>query len=551
MFAFITPAPLHLPNTLLTAQCSPTRHPERHAYPFQYRRIPTWKAVASQNPTGSSVQSLPFHATEEEKIRNASGIRMSKIVCTIGPKTSDVESIEQLAKLGMDIVRLNMSHGSHEWHEKVIQNVRQINAKGYYNLGILLDTKGPEVRSGDLKVPLHVSRSDKFTWTIRKQPETFGKNTVDVSYDGFVNDINVGDTLLVDGGMCSFLVTEITATDVITECIDGGTITSRRHLNVRGKSASLPAITEKDWQDIEFGLRMNVDFYALSFVKHEADVSALIKYLREKGSRALVLSKIESAEAIKHLRPILEASDGAMVARGDLGAEIPLEEVPLIQDEVVMINRELRKPTIVATHMLESMITYPTPTRAEVADITEAVRQGADATMLSGETANGSFPLKALEVMAIVAESVIAHDSAMAETNLFSPIANARQGAEEDKRIDLAYTAGSLASRLKVSTIVVFTKLGTYAKLISATRPRCQIVALASDEDLVRRLNLYWGVKSFQMDLSNHDEDSISRAIDLLVNKGLVCRGQNIVFLTDMLGKIHDAVDSIQIRRVH
>lgn len=512
------------------------------------RRVPKWTAVATRNTTSpartSSIDTM-------ENIWDASGTRMSKIVCTIGPKTCDVESIQRLAETGMDIVRLNMSHGTHEWHENVIRNVRHINSLGKFNLAILLDTKGPEVRSGDLKAPLTVKRGEKFTWTVRKDRDNFEDNTVDVSYDDFVKDVKVGDTLLVDGGICSFLVTEVTDTDVHSECVDGGTLTSRRHLNVRGKSASLPAITDKDWEDIEFGVRMNVDFYALSFVKHQDDVSRLIEYLRGKGSKALVLSKVESADAIKHLRPILEASDGAMVARGDLGAEIPIEEVPLIQDEIVNINRELRKPTIVATHMLESMITYPTPTRAEVADITEAVRQGADATMLSGETANGSFPLKAVTVMATVAKSVIAHDKAIAQTDLFSPIGNARLGAENDKRIDLAYAAGTLASRLKVSAIVAFTKTGTYAKLISATRPRCPIVALTPDEDLVRRLKLFWGVNSFHIDLSSDPEESVSRAIDLLIVKGIAGRGDNIVILSDMMGKSMQTVDTIQVRRIH
>lgn len=488
---------------------------------------------------------------------------MSKIVCTIGPKTCDVNSIEQLAETGMDIVRLNMSHGTHEWHSKVIENVRELNSRGRFNLGILLDTKGPEVRSGDLKSPLKVKRGEKFTWTIRKDVDNFDSNTVDVSYDDFVHDVKVGDTLLIDGGMCSFLVNEVTETDVISECVDGGTLTSRRHLNVRGKSASLPAITDKDWEDIDFGLRMNVDFYALSFVKHESDVSRLIEHLRERGSKALVLSKIESADAVGRLRPILEASDGAMVARGDLGAEIPIEDVPLIQDEIVAINREIRKPTIVATHMLESMITYPTPTRAEVADITEAVRQGADATMLSGETANGSYPLKALNVMATVAESVVSRDNAMGETDLFSPLPIATAASSlaaatslddpntNDARVDLAHNAATLASRLKVAVIVVFTRRGSYARLISASRPRCPIVALSPDPDLVRRITILWGMKPFEMQFSEDPEQTVADAVNLLLEKQLVCRGDNIVIMSDMVSKGNKTVDSIQVRRVH
>lgn len=368
-------------TTFRTALPSQRLVPIRHAaLPIRPVRLARWKCVAAPRATPASSAIVDADSLWAADPNGTA--RLSKIVCTLGPKTCDVESIEGLGLTGMDIVRLNMSHGTLAWHAQVIENVRTVNARGRVNLGIMLDTKGPEVRSGDLRAPINVSRGQRFVFTIRNpQTSDFGDDTVDISYDDFVNDVHVGDTLLVDGGMCSFLCTEVTETDVVTECVDGGTLTSRRHLNVRGKSASLPAITDKDWEDIKFGMEQGVDFYALSFVKHEDDVAELKRYLVESGVKALVISKIESADAVKRLYAILEASDGAMVARGDLGAEIPVEDVPMVQEEIVQINRQLRKPTIVATHMLESMITYPTPTRAEVTDITEAVRQGADATM--------------------------------------------------------------------------------------------------------------------------------------------------------------------------
>ncbi|KAI0561833.1 pyruvate kinase [Gracilaria domingensis] len=523
---------------------------QRATPPVRSARTPArWRAVATSRGEATS---LGFaNAYDDDQMWDIDSGRMSKIVCTIGPKTCDLESIEKLAETGMDIVRLNMSHGTHEWHKGVIDNVRQINAAGRFNLGILLDTKGPEVRSGDVKAPIKVKRGQRFVWTIRKDSDNFDESTVDVSYDDFINDVHVGDTLLVDGGMCSFLCTGKTETDVISECIDGGTLTSRRHLNVRGKSASLPAITDKDWEDIKFGMSNNVDFYALSFVKHEDDVARLKEYLVDNECKALVLSKIESADAIHRLPQILKVSDGAMVARGDLGAEIPVEDVPLVQDEIVHINRTLRKPTIVATHMLESMITYPTPTRAEVADITEAVRQGADATMLSGETANGSFPYKALSVMATVAKSVVSRDSAMSQNDLFSPMARPPEEEEpKDTRLNLAYAASTLASRLNVAAILVFTRVGNYAKLVASTRPRCPIIALTPDGDLVRRLTLFWGVKPYELDFSGDPEETIARAIDLLLEKGHTSSGDNIVITSDMLVKDKNTVNTIQVRRV-
>eukprot|EP00178_Gracilaria_changii_P014311 TRINITY_DN40411_c0_g1_i1.p1 TRINITY_DN40411_c0_g1~~TRINITY_DN40411_c0_g1_i1.p1 ORF type:complete len:553 (+),score=85.50 TRINITY_DN40411_c0_g1_i1:4080-5738(+) len=551
MSAFAASPSLSLLHTPGNARLTSSTFIQRSVPLFRIARTPArWHAVATSRGEATSL-GFSKEAYDDDQMWGIDSGRMSKIVCTIGPKTCDLQSIEKLAETGMDIVRLNMSHGTHEWHKAVIDNVRQINAAGRFNLGILLDTKGPEVRSGDVKAPIKVKRGQRFVWTIRKDFDNFDESTVDVSYDDFINDVHVGDTLLVDGGMCSFLCTEKTETDVISECIDGGTLTSRRHLNVRGKSASLPAITDKDWEDIKFGMDMNVDFYALSFVKHEDDVARLKEYLSENGCKALVLSKIESADAIHRLPQILKASDGAMVARGDLGAEIPVEDVPLIQDEIVYINRTLRKPTIVATHMLESMITYPTPTRAEVADITEAVRQGADATMLSGETANGSFPYKALTVMATVAKSVVSRDSAMSQNDLFSPVTPSVQEEEpKDPRLDLAFAASTLASRLNVAAIIVFTRAGNYAKLVASTRPRCPIIALTPDSDLVRRLALFWGVKPYELEFSNDPEETIARAIVLLLEKGHTSSGDNVVITSDMLVKDHNTVNTIQVRRV-
>ena len=509
-----------------------------------------WRCVSALDVAETKPIDFDSQDVDQNILLSKNG-KQSKIVCTIGPKTCNVESIEELAALGMDVVRLNMSHGTHEWHKEVIRNTRIVREKGMHKLSILLDTKGPEVRSGDLKAPLKIERGQRFVWTIRNDFQG-EPNTVDVSYDDFVKDIHVGDLLLVDGGMSSFVCTEITETDVITECVDGGVLTSRRHLNVRGKSASLPAITDKDWEDIKFGIENDVDFYALSFVKHQDDVLKLKNYLHDQGVKALVLSKIESADAVKQLRPILEASDGAMVARGDLGAEIPIEDVPLVQEEIVAINRALRKPTIVATHMLESMITYPAPTRAEVTDITEAIRQGADATMLSGETANGSYPREAVEVMATVASSVVKQNAQLSDSPLFSPSARPPQnGRSPDPRLDLAYAASTIAYKVRAKAIVVFTRTGTYGRLVSSTRPRCPIIAFAPDQGLVQRLTLLWGVQPFSIDFENDPEETTAKAIEFLKRQNLTSSKDTLVLTSDMLTKGNGKVNTIQIRRVH
>jgi pyruvate kinase len=487
--------------------------------------------------------------------------RQSKIVCTIGPKSCSLESIYQLAEHGMNVARLNMSHGTHEWHGSVIQNIRQVNSSGKYNIGILLDTKGPEVRSGDLKAPIKVARGERFIWTVRRdrpleQLSAEFPNITDVSYDDFIHDVNVGDVLLVDGGICSFVIKEKRGLDVISECLDEGVLTSRRHLNVRGKSASLPAITEKDWEDIRFGIEMNVDFYALSFVKHENDIVQLQEHLKihAPGQSPLVLAKIESAQAVPRLRQILEVADGAMVARGDLGAEIPVEDVPIVQEEIVYLNRAMHKPTIVATHMLESMIVYPTPTRAEVTDITEAVRQGADATMLSGETANGAYPMEALTVMDTVAKSVFVQEreglwSAALPSIEHRVNAIRVKNVQTDPMVSMTETAASLADGVEAACIIVFTKSGRVASLMSSARPGCPIYAFTPSEDTARKLTLFWGVTAFRLKFQSDPERTIHSSLEALSERGLMKKNDMVVIVSDLLVRDDLSVDSIQVRR--
>ncbi|KAL0321505.1 UNVERIFIED_CONTAM: Plastidial pyruvate kinase [Sesamum calycinum] len=400
--------------------------------------------------------------------------RKTNIVCTIGPSTNTREMIWKLAEAGMNVARLNMSHGDHASHQKVIDLVKEYNAQAKDNvIAIMLDTKaslllscepfiaplfGPEVRSGDLPQPITLTTGQEFTFTIRRGVGT--ADCVSVNYDDFVNDVEVGDMLLVDGGMMSLMVKSKTEDSVKCEVVDGGELKSRRHLNVRGKSATLPSITEKDWDDIKFGVDNKVDFYAVSFVKDAAVVHELKNYLKDAGADIHVIVKIESADSIPNLHSIITASDGAMVARGDLGAELPIEEVPLLQEEIIRICRSMGKAVIVATNMLESMIVHPTPTRAEVSDIAIAVREGADAVMLSGETAHGKFPLKAVKVMHTVSlrtEATMNHMSEM-----------------------FAFHATMMSNTLGTS-IVVFTRTGFMAILLSHFRPSSTIFAFTNE----------------------------------------------------------------------
>jgi pyruvate kinase len=465
--------------------------------------------------------------------------RHTKIICTIGPLTSTPENLQLLAEGGMNIARLNMSHGTHEWHGEIIDRVKALNDSGKYSIGIMVDTKGPEIRSGDLKQPLEVKMGDVVTFTIDRQPDK-DKYTIDISYDGFVSDVEVGDIILVDSGIINLKVKSKTETEVITEVLDDGTITSRRHLNIKGKSANLPAITDKDWADIDFAIAKDADFIALSFANSGEVVTELKQYLISRESSIQVVSKVESTDAVKNLDDIVRASDAIMVARGDLGAELPIEDVPIIQNKIVKLSRKLGKPVIVATQLLESMMQSPTPTRAEVTDIFNAVNQRTDAIMMSGETANGKYPHKALEVMSRVAK-------------------RAEQTFKEDKKIlmensenpknEIALGASIIANNIDAKAIIVFTKRGITAGLVSQCRPNSPIFSFTDSAQISRQLSISWGVRSFMMELPENPEVTVEKAIEFLKEIGRLKAGDTAVVVSDIIvGK--EFVDTVQIRVV-
>ncbi|XP_044506250.1 plastidial pyruvate kinase 2-like [Mangifera indica] len=470
--------------------------------------------------------------------------RKTKIVCTIGPSTNTKEMIWRLAEAGMNVARLNMSHGDHASHQEVIDLVKEYNAQSKDNvISIMLDTKGPEVRSGDLPQPINLTAGQEFTFTIRRGVGT--ADCVSVNYDDFVNDVEVGDMLLVDGGMMSLMVKAKTEDSVKCEVVDGGELKSRRHLNVRGKSATLPSITDKDWDDIKFGVDNKVDFYAVSFVKDAEVVHELKNYLRSRDADIHVIVKIESADSIPNLHSIITASDGAMVARGDLGAELPIEEVPLLQEEIIRTCRSMGKAVIVATNMLESMIVHPTPTRAEVSDIAIAVREGADAVMLSGETAHGKFPLKAVKVM----HTVSLRTEATITSGYMPP--NLGQAFKNHMSEMFAYHATMMSNTLGTS-IVVFTKTGFMAILLSHYRPSGTIFAFTNEKRIQQRLSMYQGVCPIYLEFSDDAEETFSNALSLLVNQGMVKKGEEVALVQSGRQPIwrFQSTHNIQVRKV-
>ncbi|GAA0159058.1 kinase [Lithospermum erythrorhizon] len=469
--------------------------------------------------------------------------RKTKIVCTIGPSTSSREMIWKLAERGMNVARLNMSHGDHASHQKTVDIVKEYNAQHEDNvIAIMLDTKGPEVRSGDVPAPISLKEGQEFNFTIKRGVST--EDTVSVNYDDFINDVDVGDILLVDGGMMSLAVKSKTEDVVKCVVVDGGELGSRRHLNVRGRSATLPSITDKDWEDIKFGVDNQVDFYAVSFVKDANVIHELKAYLNSHNADIHVIPKIESADAIPNLHSILSAADGAMVARGDLGAELPIEEVPLLQEEIINRCRSMQKPVIVATNMLESMITHPMPTRAEVSDISIAVKEGADAIMLSGETANGKYPLKAVDVMHTVALRL--------ESTVPFIITPPSQFSHKNNMSDMFAFHSSTMSNTLGTPIIVFTRTGSMAVMLSHYRPSSTIFAFTTEERVKQRLALYQGVKPIYMEFSDDAEETFSQAIKHLLHNNLVKEGQFVTIVQSGAQSIwrQESTHHIQVRKV-
>jgi pyruvate kinase len=466
-------------------------------------------------------------------------MRKTKIICTIGPKTSTIEALEELAKGGMNVARLNFSHGTYEWHGAVMDKVKELNATGKYNIALMLDTKGPEIRTGDVKQPMVLEKGTLVVLTTRKEAE-YPEFTTEINYDQFINDVEVGDQLLIDSGLINLKIVEKTATDVISEVLDGGTMGSRRHVNILGKSANLPAITEKDWQDIDFGISKNIDFIALSFVNGPDVVNKLNKYLKEKNSTIKIISKIESVDAVKNMDQIIDASDAIMIARGDLGAELPVEEVPMIQGKIVKQCRKTGKPVIVATQLLESMMVNPTPTRAEVTDIFYAVNGRADAIMMSGETANGNYPFKSLETMQKVA----------LQTELrFMEDAHILVQSSSIPKNEIALGASVIANNIKAKAMLVFTETGETSSLVSQCRPNSPIYSFTYSESIKLQLCLNWGTESYLVEKYQNPEKNVQEAIKILKENGNINSGDTVIVVSNILvdaGFVH----TVQVRYI-
>jgi pyruvate kinase len=466
-------------------------------------------------------------------------MRKTKIICTLGPATEKSEVLRRLIQKGSDVFRLNMSHATHEWVRNIVPRVRTLAKKAGRPVAILFDTQGPAIRTGDLKTSLHLNPGDILEFTVRgaKSKEQY---SVDVNYRGFAEDVTVGDTILVDNGLIKLLVLEKGKNRVRCKVLTRAILGSRRHVNLPGVHVNLPSLTAKDLADISLGVEMGADFIGLSFVREKSDIEQLRKLLSRKKSKAQIVAKIEDQLAVRSIDKMIESADAIMVARGDLGIECPMEELPIIQRRIVKNCLRLGKPVIVATQLLESMITNPVPTRAEVTDVANAVFEQADALMLSGETTIGRYPVECVEVLRRVAMRIERSGGAGYAENAL--LENVRQ-----KTVASAVT---LANSLQDSKLVVFTVRGRMARYASNLRPeRAPVFAFTPSEEVYRQLALYWGTFPVRIDFTGDPDTTIAAAEKFLRKNKLAIPGNRMVIISDVrMGRA--LIDSIQLRVV-
>lgn len=457
--------------------------------------------------------------------------KKTKIIATVGPASNTPEMLEELVKAGADIFRLNFSHGSHEDHLKVINHVREINKKLGTHVCLLQDLQGPKIRTRDMENGgVEIVNGQELVITTDKMLGNSQK--VSTTYQSLVDDVTVGDMILVDDGKIELKVKAISGREVITEVVHGGVLKSKKGINLPYSNVSAPSMTEKDIEDLAFGLENDVDWIALSFVRTAADVLDLKKRINAQGKQTRVIAKIEKPEAVKNIDEIIEASDALMVARGDLGVEIVMEEVPMVQKMIVKKCNKACKPVIIATQMMESMIDNLRPTRAETNDIANAVMDGADAVMLSAETAAGKFPIPAVLSMAKTILTV--EDMADIYDKTYDEQDNSSSTSYSDS---VVRTACSLSEQTKAKAIVGMTTSGYTAFRISSHRPKANIFIFTSNKALLTSMNLIWGVRGFYYDKMVSTDDTFTDIERILKEKGHIDKGD--VFITTASMPIH------------
>ena len=465
-------------------------------------------------------------------------VRRAKIVCTLGPASSTSEQIRELVAAGMDVARLNLSHGAHADHEQVYLRVRQASDASGRAIAVLVDLQGPKIRLGTFaNGPVQLEDGAEFTITTEDVPGD--EREVSTTYDSLPKDVRPGDQLLLDDGKVSLRCVRVDGPRVVTTVIDGGEISNAKGINLPGVEVSAPALTEKDVEDLRWALRLRADVIALSFVRSPADVAAVHKIMDEEEVRLPVLAKIEKPQAVERLSEIVEAFDGIMVARGDLGVELPLEDVPLVQTRAISLARRAAKPVIVATQMLESMIDSPRPTRAEASDVANAVLDGADALMLSAETSVGQYPVDAVRTMARIVEKI--DSNALGSVPPLSGRPRTMGGA-------ITRAAAEVGEVLGARFLVAFTQSGDSARRLARIRSGIPLLAFTPEQAVRSQLALVWGVETFLVPFVRHTDEMVLQVDQALLAAERAQRGDLVVIVA---GSPPGVVGSTNAMRVH
>ena len=473
--------------------------------------------------------------------------RRTKIVCTLGPASSDAATIRRLIESGMNVARMNFSHGSHDEHKERIETVRSAAHELGQPVAILQDLQGPKIRVGQMKDGSVILREGE-TLTITPEPVDVGtSNRVHIDYDTLAEDADVGGRILLDDGLLELQITEIKNGEIVTEVIEGGPLRSRKGVNLPNIRTSTPSLTQKDRSDLKFGLEMDVDVVALSFVRERSDVEELADLINESGKNVAMVAKIEKPEAVRNIEEILKVVDGIMVARGDLGIEMPMEEVPSTQKMLISRSMATARPVITATQMLESMVENPRPTRAEASDVANAVLDGSDAVMLSAETAVGDNPVRVVQAMNKIIRRAEQHWQRYRDSLSMTP---GRLERTESVTESVSFTACRLAEQVDAHAICCLTNSGATARSIARHRPSMPIYAFTDNQRVVGQLGLLWGTKAFHIPFQQDTDQGIARVHSVLRDLGLIEPGQLVVITAGMPLPARGRTNMVHVSRV-
>ena len=451
-------------------------------------------------------------------------MRRTKIVCTMGPNTNSRDLMKKLIETGMDVARFNFSHGDHDEQKMRMDMLKELRKELKTPVAILLDTKGPEIRTGVLKDGKKVNLVTGQTFTLTTVQETGDENHCSVSYTGLTEDIKEGDTILIDDGLIGLRVEKVNAPEIVCTVVNGGELGEKKGVNVPNVSINLPNLTEKDKGDLLFGIEQDIDFVAASFIRNAEAINEIREFLVANGGEHIdIIAKIENAEGVQNIDSIIDAADGVMVARGDLGVEIPACQVPHVQKIIIEKCNHKYKPVITATQMLDSMMRNPRPTRAEVTDVANAVYDGTDAVMLSGETAQGKYPVEALQMMVHIIENTEQHLDY--EEMLEKEYGHLKSGVSSA----IGYSSVLAAANLNAKCILTPTVSGATARVVSNLRPRQEILGITPNERTLRRMSIYWGVRPLKSLEHDNTEDICENAMELAKVKKYVEQGDVVV----------------------